>query len=434
MTKTSIELQDLRRKIYIKAKSDKTWRFWGIYVHVCKKETLEEAYRLAKLNNGAPGLDSLTFEDVEESGVERFLEGIRTELLAKTYYPMRNRKKEILKDNGKPRILQIPSIRDRVVQGALKLILEPIFEADFQPGSYGYRPKRTAEEAVGRATCAVVKGRTQIIDVDLKNYFDTVRHDIMLSKVAARVNDKDILWLLRCILKTTGKRGLGQGGPLSPLLSNLYLNEVDKMLEKAKEVTNRDGHQHIEYVRWADDLIILIDSHDKWKWLEPKIYQRLQEELVKIDVQLNTEKTKVVDLKQGETFQFLGFDFRRSKTKQGKWSVRITPLMKARTKLLRKLKNILCRFISQPVSRIIYLINPILRGWLNYFRIGSSSRCFGYIRYWVEKKIRRHLMRNCKRQGFGWNRWSSSWLYQNLGLYADYQIRYSQKTKVEPVR
>jgi len=314
MINESIKLQDLRRKIYIKAKADKSWRFWGIYVHVYKFETLREAYRLAKINNGAPGIDGVTFEDIEKSGVEEYLEKIQHELEARTYYPMRNREKAIPKGGGKSRILGIPTIRDRVVQGALKLILEPIFESDFQPGSYGYRPRKTAHEAVEAVTEATIKEKTKVIDVDLKSYFDTVRHDILLRKIAERVNDADIMRLLKLILKSGGKRGIPQGSPLSPLLSNIYLNEVDKMLERAKEATNTDGYYHIEYARWADDIVILIDGYRKWEWLVAAVNKRLREELAKIDVQLNHEKTRQVDLVKGESFSFLGFDFRRKRT------------------------------------------------------------------------------------------------------------------------
>jgi len=172
MIKTPISLQDLRRSLYVKAKAESTWRFWGLYVHVCKMETLREAYQMAKKNNGAPGMDGVTFEAIEESGVEMFLQQIRDELVTNTYRPTPVRKKEIPKDGGnKVRVLSIPSIRDRVVQGALKLILEPIFEADFQPGSYGYRPKRTAHQAVTRVAQAIVSRKTRVIDLDLRAYF-----------------------------------------------------------------------------------------------------------------------------------------------------------------------------------------------------------------------------------------------------------------------
>ena len=432
MIKPSISLQDLRRRIYVKAKADKAWRFWGLYVHVCKMETLYEAYKMAKQNKGAPGIDGVTFEAIEERGVEAFLEEIREQLVAGTYWPTRNRRKEIPKGNGKVRVLGIPTIRDRVVQGALKLILEPIFEAGFQEGSYGYRPKRTAHQAVNRVARAIVEYKTRVIDVDLMAYFDTVRHDLLLRKVAERVNDDDVMRLLKRILKASGKRGVPQGGVISPLLANLYLNEVDEMLQRAKEVTREGRYTHVEYVRYADDLVILVDGYRRWDWLEKAAYQRLLEELAKLDVQLNEEKTRLVDLTKGGSFSFLGFEFRRVKTLRGKWGVRMTPTTKARNSLLSKLKEVFRSYQSQPVERVIEEINPILRGWVNYFRIGHSSRSFGYVKDWVEKKIRRHLMRARKRKGFGWNRWSREWLYQTLGLYGDYKVRYYQEPKVLP--
>jgi len=216
MTKASINLQDLRRRIYIKAKTETTWRFWGLYVHVCKMETLSEAYALAKNNNGAPGIDGVTFAAIEAQGVATFLEQIQDELVQRTYVPLPARRQEIPKDGGKVRVLSIPAIRDRVVQGALKLILEPIFEADFQPGSFGYRPKRTAHEAVDRVARAIVQEKTRIIDIDLRSYFDNVRHDRLLAKVARRVDDADVLHLLKLMLKANGQRGVPQGGVMAP--------------------------------------------------------------------------------------------------------------------------------------------------------------------------------------------------------------------------
>ncbi len=426
MIKASINLQDLRRKIYLKAKSDKTWRFWGLYVHVCKLEALQWAYRDAKENNGAPGIDGVTFDDIEKAGVEAFLEQIQNELVSGTYRPMGNRIKEIPKDNDKVRVLGIPAIRDRVVQGAFKLILEPIFEADFQEGSYGYRPKRSAHAAIDRVAEAVVKNKTRVIDLDLRAYFDNVRHDILLNKVAERVNDDKVMRLLKLILKAGGKRGVPQGGVISPLLSNIYLNEVDKMLERANEVTRYGRFTYIEYARFADDLVVLVDGFGKWEWLLKAAYKRLVEEFEKLDVQMNQEKTRIVDLSRDETFSFLGFEYRRVKTRRGVWGVRITPRMKARTALLQELKEVFRRHQSQPVDRVIYLINPILRGWVNYFRVGNSSECLGYIKDWVEKKIRRQLMYARKRRGFGWNRWSNVWFYDTLGLFNDYGVRYYQ--------
>jgi RNA-directed DNA polymerase len=215
------------------------------------------------------------------------------------------------KDGGKVRVLSIPTIRDRVVQGALKLILEPIFEADFQPGSYGYRPKRKPQDAVQRVSDAIIQAKTYVIDLDLRAFFDTVRHDIVLEKVARRVNDGDVMCLLRLVMKATGKRGVPQGGVISPLLSNIYLNEVDRMLERAKETTRTGRWTALEYTRFADDLVVLVDFHPRHLGLRKAVEQRLREEFAKLQVEVNEDKTKRVDLRRGESFGFMGFWFCR---------------------------------------------------------------------------------------------------------------------------
>jgi len=423
MTKSPSSLQDLRRRIYVKAKAEPTWRFWGLYVHVCKRETLQEAYQMAKSNKGAPGIDGITFEAIEESGVESFLKQIREELVHNTYRPMPVRKKEIPKDGGsKVRVLSIPTIRDRVVQGALKLILEPIFEADFQSGSYGYRPRRSAHEAVDRVAQAIVQGLTRIIDLDLRAYFDNVQHSLLLEKVARRVQDTSVMRLLKMILKSTGGKGVPQGGVISPMLSNLYLTEVDRMLEKAIATTRRGKYPNVQYARFADDLVVLMDSHPRHEWLMGAVEKRLREELAKLRVEINEEKSRKVDLSKGGSFGFLGFEYRRIRSRKGKWRAHYVPKRKKRTALLRKLKDIFRRYVSQPVGRVIEHINPILRGWVRYFAVGDSSRCFSYIQLWVEKKVRRHLMRARGRQGFGWKRWSRQWLYNPLGLFHQYRV------------
>ena len=429
MTKAPISLQDLRKNLYIKAKTEPTWRFWGLYAHVCKRETLQEAYEMAKKNDGAPGIDGVTFEAIEESGKDSFLARIREELITGTYQPMPVRKKEIPKDGGtKVRVLSIPSIRDRVVQGALKLILEPIFEADFQPGSYGYRPKRTAHEAINRVAQGIVEAKTRIIELDLRAYFDTVQHSLLLDKVAKRVRDDQVMRLLKMILKATGKKGVPQGGVISPVLSNLYFNEVDRMLERAMKATRFKQYTAVQYVRFADDLVILVDAHPRHDWLLAAVTKRLREEIGKLRVEINEEKSRIVDLRKGESFGFLGFDFRLVRSLKGAWRPQYTPKRKKRTAILAKLRELFRRNKSQPVGKVIELINPILRGWVNYFAVGHSGRCFAFIEDWVEKKIRRHMMRAKKRKGFGWKRWSREWLYQVLGLFNDYRVRYYEPT------
>lgn len=423
-TKAPITLQDLRRKIYTKAKAEKAWRFWGIYVHICKIETLEEAYKQVKKNKGTPGIDAVSFEEIEAKGLQEFLKQIKTELTEGTYKPEKNRDVKIPKEKG-TRKLGIPTIKDRVVQKATQLILEPIFESDFQEGSYGYRPGKRAAKAVEKVAIAIITGKTRVIDIDLKSYFETVRHHILIGKIAKRICDKEVLKLIKYLLKANGKRGLAQGGPLSPLLSNIYLNEVDKMLEKAKETTRKGKYTHVEYARWADDIVILIDAHPKWEWLEQAIKKRLEEELEKLEVTLNREKTKDVNLDRKESFNFLGFTYRKKRTKQGKSWSEITPKAESRKKLLRKLKQVFKGNRSCQIKKLIKeVINPILRGWVNYFRIGNASKCFNYVRNWVEKRVRRRIMRNRKRNGYGWKRWSKKWLYEKLDLYGDYQIRY----------
>ena len=401
MIKTPIDLQDLRRRLYVKAKAEPSWCFWGLYVHVCKHETIQEAYRLAKANNGAPGIDGVTFEAIEAGGLDAFIDRLHQELVERTYRPLRLRKVEIPKDGGGSRGLSIPTIRDRVVQGALKLILEPIFDADFQPGSFGYRPKKSAQGAIRRVSEAILTCKTYVINLDLRSYFDTVRHHIVLKKVAERINDDKVMQLLKLILKASGKRGVPQGGVISPLLSNVYLNEVDKMLERAKAVTRYRQWAVVEYARFADDMVVLVSAHPKQRWLRGAVEKRLREELGKLEVEVNEDKTYRADLSRGESFGFLGFVFRRVRSHSGRWMPLYRPQMKKRTALLRRLKVIFRGLRSQPVARVIEAINPVLRGWVNYFAVGHASLCFSFIRNWVEQKIRRHLAKSRQRRGFG---------------------------------
>jgi RNA-directed DNA polymerase len=388
---------------------------------------LHRAYAIARKNDGAPGVDGVTFAEVEAAGVESYLAQIRDELVTGRYVPMPNRRKEIPKEGGKVRVLGIPTIRDRVVQGALTLILEPIFEADFRPGSYGYRPGRSTTQAVAAVRAAIKEGKTRVVDLDLRAYFDNVKHDILLTKVARRVRDGAVMRLLKLILKATGAKGVPQGGVISPLLSNVYLHEVDAMLERAREVTREGERTRVVYARFADDLVVLVDDRPRAGRLPEKVSRRIREELARLEVEVNEDKSKTVDLEAGESFGFLGFDFRRVRTRFGRWTVRVTPRLKKRTALVRQLRDIFRAHRSQPVRLVIAKINPVLRGFVDYFGHGNAHDCFSYIRDWVEKKVRRHLARNQRRSGFGWKRWSRQWLHRGLGLFSAYRMHPQQK-------
>jgi len=291
------------------------------------------------------------------------------------------------------------------------------------PGSYGCRPNKSAQEAVSKVAKGIIKEHTKVIDIDLKSYYDNVRHHILLMKLGNRIADDEIMHLLKQVMKASGKRGIPQGSPLSPMLANLYLNEIDKMLEKAIEVTRESYYTKLTYARYMDDLIICIDKFWKWKWLYQGVKKRVLEELIKLQLPINIEKSREIDLEEGETFEFLGFVYRRAITRNKKKGILYGPAKDKRTQLLNKLKDKMNSFRSQPVTRMIEKINPIVRGWINYFRIGTSSRCFQYIKDWLCKKVRRHLMRQRKRKGFGWMRWSNDFIYKKLRLYNNYKIK-----------
>jgi RNA-directed DNA polymerase len=281
---------------------------------------------------------------------------------------------------------------------------------------------------------AIVEEKTRIIDLDLSAYFDNVQHSLLLEKVARRVRDDAIMPLLKMILKATGKKGVPQGGVISPLLSNLYLNDVDRMLEKAVDTTRRGKSTNVQYARYADDLVILIDAERRSDWLVKAIDKRLREEFANLRVEINEDKSRMVDLKKGESFTFLGFEYRRILSFRQKGRPYYAPKLKKRTALYEKLREVFRQHVSWPVEIVIGKINPILRGWVNYFRIGHSSSCFSKVKQWVEKKVRQHLMRARGRKGFGWTRWSSEWLYGRLGLFNNYRLIRWSSAKIAPAR
>jgi group II intron reverse transcriptase/maturase len=425
MIKAPIKLQDLRRRIYQKAKSDKTHRFWGLFTHIAKIETLSDAYRIAKGNAGAPGIDNQDFDDIEKMGLGKFLMELQEELTTGSYKPKSNRRVEIPKDNGKFRTLQIPCIRDRVVQGALKQILEAIFEADFCQNSYGFRPKRSQHNALAEVRRSVLRRMSTVIDVDLSRYFDTIRHSVLLEKIAKRVQDSQVMHLIKQILKVSGNIGVQQGGPFSPLAANIYLNELDWTFDAIRNKTAQGPYEAINYHRFADDIIITVSGHHTKKGWAERALQRLQEQLTPLGVELNKEKTKVINTLDGESFGFLGFDLRRIPTREGNGHfILMTPKKKTRKAIKAKIRDIIKSGGAAPAKVIVERINAVVGGWVNYFRVGNSSRAFSEVREYMEMKIRTLLTRRKRRRktSIGWRRWSNEYLYDVLGLYWDWKI------------
>ena len=425
MIKAPIDLQDLRRRIYRKAKSEKTHRFWGLFGHIAKEQTLKEAYQRAKRNGGAPGIDGQTFADIEAQGLEAFLEALREDLLTGKYEPQPNRRVEIPKDNGKVRVLQVPCIRDRVVQGAVKLILEVIFEADFCPNSYGFRPKRSPHRALAEVRRSVMRRMSIVIDVDLTRYFDTIRHSVLLDKMARRVQDPRVMHLVKQIIKVGGRVGVPQGGPFSPLAANIYLNEVDWYFDAIRRQTAQGPYEAVNYHRFADDIVITVSGHHTKRGWAGRAQRRLEEQLVPLGVELNPEKTRVVDTLEGEAFGFLGFDLRRVRKRSGNgYFIQMTPKKKARKAIKARVREIIRHGGALPAKEVVARINAALAGWVNYFRVGNSSRAFSEVRDYVEMKIRTLLTRRKRRKkrGVGWRRWSNALLYDVLGLYWDWRI------------
>jgi Retron-type reverse transcriptase len=420
------KIRDLQIKLYRKAKNEPEFRFYQLYDKVCREDILLRAYHLAKANDGAPGVDGESFEDIESrgpSGVMEWLRGLGKELHDETYRPQPVRRKTIPKPGGGERALGIPTIRDRVAQTAVKLIIEPIFEADLEPNAYGYRPKRSAQDAIQKVDELLYQGYTDIVDADLSKYFDTIPHSELMQCVARRIVDKHMLHLIKMWLRvpveekdeagkkrlTGGKdndRGTPQGGVISPLLANLYMN---RMLKGWRQ-TGRAEQFRAQIVNYADDFVIL--SRGKAKealgWTRG-VVERLE-------LTLNEKKTSLRNARR-ERFDFLGYTFGpHFSGRTGKEYIGYSPSKKSVSKMKRNVGDYLTPGNNRPWEEVRDRLNQKLKGWKAYFGLGSTARAYRAIDEYVEERVRHFLRRRHKVSSQGTREFSMKRIYGELGI------------------
>ena len=429
MLTTPESIRTLQRKLYTKAKQEPAYRFYALYDKVWRSDILMFAYRLVRANKGSPGVDGVNFEDVEQKiGIDKFLSELAQDLKDKTYHPSPVRRVMIPKADGSLRPLGIPTIRDRVAQMAVKLVIEPIFEADFCPNSYGFRPKKSAHDAVDEIADALHQGYINVIDADLSKYFDSIPHAKLLAVVAERIVDGAILHIIKLWLKApvigededgtrrnvgggkANSRGTPQGGVISPLLANCYLHILDRIWARHRLRWKLKAR----IVRYADDFVVLCGG----KVDEP--LAAIRQVLDRLDLTLNEVKTQIVDARQ-ESFNFLGFAIRVSKgLKTGKSYPHVCPSAKSLAKIKDRIKQLTGRERTPvPLEDIVKSVNDALRGWTGYFHYGNSSGAMDKVKTHAEERLRKHLMKRhqVKDRKIGEGRFPSQRLYTEYGLY-----------------
>jgi len=422
---TPEKIRTLQRKLYCKAKAEPAFRFYVLYDKICREDILRHAYMLARGNAGAPGVDGVSFAAIETSGLEAWLAGLREELVLKTYRPNPVRRVMIPKPNGGgERPLGIPTIRDRVVQTAAKLVLEPIFEADFEDNAYGYRPARGAVDAVKEVHRLICRGYTDVVDADLSRYFDTIPHSDLMKSVARRIVDRHVLRLIKLWLKApieerdegngtrrisggkSNTRGTPQGGVASPLLANIYMNRFLKHWR----LTGCGEAFRAHVVAYADDFVILSCGYatEALAWTKAV--------MTKLGLTLNEAKTSVRNARQ-ERFDFLGYSFGPHRFKaNGKRYLGASPSKKSIQRLKTKVSRLLVPGNNDPWDEVRDTLNRSLFGWSNYFSYGTRSSAFRAVDHYVYERVRDFLARRHKMAGRGTRRFSLEVVYGERGL------------------
>ncbi len=420
---TPSKLRRLHEALYTKAKQAPGYRFYLLYDKVYRADILAHAYALSQQHGGAPGVDGVTFEDIEGAGVERWLAAVQEALQTETYRAQPVRRVLIPKPGGGERPLGIPTIRDRVVQTAAMLIVQPIFEVDLEPTAYGYRPGRTAGEAVQEVHRALCAGHTEVVDADVSQYFDTIPHAALMKSLARRISDRRMLRLLKMWLKapvaeaTSGggwrygggkraTRGTPQGGVVSPLLANLYMNRYLKVF-RLRGFDRRYGARLVNY---ADDFVVLC------RYGAAEVLAQSRRWFAQMGLTLNEQKTRLVDGRR-ESFTFLGYTFGPMRyRKDGHWYLGAAPAKKAVQRVKGRIRQILRPSNQAPWDVVVAALNRVLRGWAGYFGYGTRYPAYRAVDNYVYDRTRHFLRRRHKVPTRGTRRFSADQVFGELGV------------------